>query len=113
MAEGSIRNSDWEDDEELKSDLQRYVLQNLMQWEIQTNLFELKRSLTTPTLPMANHTHSADGHDKLMGNGHGLYKKHIPLALYGLQDVFSDDILYLKIWTSNSDPKLDEDQMSE
>ena len=34
MAEGSISNSDWEDDEQLKSDLQRYVLQNLMQREI-------------------------------------------------------------------------------
>jgi len=29
-----IRNGDWEDDEQLKTDLQRYVLQNLMRKEI-------------------------------------------------------------------------------
>ncbi len=29
-----------------------------------------------------------------------------PLAVYGLQDAFSGYILYLKLWTSNSDPKL-------
>jgi len=34
MAEALIRNSDWEDDEQLKSDLQRYVKQNLRRWEI-------------------------------------------------------------------------------
>ena len=31
---GNIRNSDWEGDEELKLDLQRYVLQNLKRREI-------------------------------------------------------------------------------
>ena len=31
---GNIRNSDWEGDEELKSDLQRYVLQNRKRREI-------------------------------------------------------------------------------
>ena len=29
-----------------------------------------------------------------------------PLAVYELQDAFSGYILYLKLWTSNSDPKL-------
>ena len=29
-----------------------------------------------------------------------------PLAVYGLQDVFSGYVLYLKLWPSNSDPKL-------
>ena len=29
-----------------------------------------------------------------------------PLAVYGLQDAFSGYILYLKLWTTNSDPKL-------
>ena len=29
-----------------------------------------------------------------------------PLAVYGRQDAFSGYILYLKLWTSNSDPKL-------
>ena len=31
---GNIRNSDWEDDEQLKSDIQHYVLQNLKRREI-------------------------------------------------------------------------------
>ena len=34
MAGALIRNSDWEDDEQLKSDLQRYVKQNLRRREI-------------------------------------------------------------------------------
>ena len=34
MAEALIRNSDWEDDEQQKSDLQRYVKQNLRRREI-------------------------------------------------------------------------------
>ena len=29
-----------------------------------------------------------------------------PLAVYGLQDAYSGYILYLKLWTSNSDPKI-------
>ena len=33
-------------------------------------------------------------------------KNTFPLAVYGLQDVFSGYIIYLKLWTSNSDPKL-------
>ena len=50
----------------------------------------------------SNHTHSGDGHDKLMG----FMKDTFPLAVYGIQDVFSSYIVYLKIWNSNSDPKL-------
>ena len=34
MVEGSIRNSDWEDDEQLKLDLQRCVMKNLRRREI-------------------------------------------------------------------------------
>jgi len=49
-----------------------------------------------------NHTHSGDGHDKLMG----FMNNTFPLAVYGLQDVFSGYILYLKLWTTNSDPML-------
>ncbi|XP_027044929.1 uncharacterized protein LOC113672779 [Pocillopora damicornis] len=49
-----------------------------------------------------NHTHSGDGHDKLMG----FMNSTFPLAVYGLQDAFSGYILYLKLWTTNSDPKL-------
>ena len=49
-----------------------------------------------------NHTYSGDGHDKLMD----FMNNTFPLAVYGLQDVFSGYILYLKLWPSNSDPKL-------
>ena len=54
------------------------------------------------SLKGSNHTHSGDGHDKLMG----FMKSTFPLAVYGLQDVFRGYILWLKLWTSNSDPKL-------
>lgn len=53
-------------------------------------------------LCFSNHTHSGDGHDKLMG----FMNSTFPLAVYELQDVFSGYILYLKLWTSNSDLKL-------
>ena len=33
-------------------------------------------------------------------------KDTFPLAVYGLQDVFSARILFLKVWTSNSNPRL-------
>ena len=49
-----------------------------------------------------NHTHSGYGHDKLMG----FMNSTFPLAVYGLQDAYSGYILYLKLWTSNSDPKI-------
>lgn len=49
-----------------------------------------------------NHTYSGDGHDKPMD----FMNNKFPLAVYGLQDVFSGYILYLKLWPSNSDPKL-------
>ncbi|CAB4044337.1 Hypothetical predicted protein, partial [Paramuricea clavata] len=29
-----------------------------------------------------------------------------PLAIYGWQDVFSGRLMFLKVWTSNSNPKL-------
>ena len=36
----------------------------------------------------------------------GFQNNTFPLAFYGLQDVFSGFIVFLKLWTSNSDPKL-------
>lgn len=36
----------------------------------------------------------------------GFQNNTFPLAVYGLQDVFSTYIVFLKIWTSNSDPNL-------
>ncbi|KAJ7377164.1 hypothetical protein OS493_030363 [Desmophyllum pertusum] len=49
-----------------------------------------------------NHTFSGDGHDKLMD----FAKDTFPLAVYGMQDVFSGYLVYLKVWMSNSNPKL-------
>ena len=36
----------------------------------------------------------------------GFMNSTFPLAIYGLQDAFSGYILYLKVWSSNSNPKL-------
>ena len=36
----------------------------------------------------------------------GFMKDTFPLAIYGMQDVYSGYILYLKVWASNSNPKL-------
>lgn len=49
-----------------------------------------------------NWVHSLDGHDKLMGYQNSTY----PLAIYGCLDTASRKILWLRIWTSNSDPNL-------
>ena len=43
---------------------------------------------------------SLDGHDKLMGFQNSTF----PLAIYGCIDTASRKILYLKVWTSNSNP---------
>ena len=48
-----------------------------------------------------NWVHSMDGHDKLMGYQNSTF----PLAIYGSIDTASRKILWLKIWTGNSDPK--------
>jgi hypothetical protein len=48
-----------------------------------------------------NWVHSLDGHDKLMGFQNSTF----PLAVYGCLDTASRKLLWLKIWTSNSDPK--------
>ena len=61
-----------------------------------------KRDLCSHVPQGPNHTHSGDGHDKLMG----FMNYTFPLAVYGLQDAYSGYILYLKLWTSNSDPKI-------
>ena len=47
-----------------------------------------------------NFVHSLDGHAKLMG-----YQRDT-LAIYGCIDTASHKLLWLKIWTSHSDPKL-------
>ena len=49
-----------------------------------------------------NWVFSLDGHAKLMG----YQKSTFPLAIYGCIDTASRKIMFLKVWTSNSDPKL-------
>jgi hypothetical protein len=48
-----------------------------------------------------NWDHSLDGHDKLMGFQNSAF----PLAVYGCLDTASRKLFWLKIWTSNTDPK--------
>lgn len=49
-----------------------------------------------------NWVFSLDGHDKLMGYKNSTF----PLAVYGCLDTASRKLLWLKVWVSNSDPKL-------
>lgn len=46
--------------------------------------------------------HSLDGHDKLMGFRNSTF----PLAIYGCIDTASRKLLWIRCWTSNSDPRL-------
>ena len=46
--------------------------------------------------------HSLDGHDKLMGYQNSTF----PLAVYGCIDTASRKLLWLRIWVTNSDPKV-------
>ena len=43
-----------------------------------------------------------DGHAKMMG----FQKDAFPLAVYGCIDTASRKLLWLKVWTGNSDPNL-------
>ena len=45
---------------------------------------------------------SLDGHDKMCGYQNSMF----PLAIYGAQDTYSGRINFLKIWTTNSNPKV-------
>ena len=49
-----------------------------------------------------NWVHSMDGHDKLMG----YQNRTFPLAVYGSIDTASRKLLWLRVWVTNSDPKL-------
>ena len=46
--------------------------------------------------------HSLDGHDKMMGYQNSTF----PLAVYGCIDTASRKKMWLRIWTTNSNPKL-------
>ena len=50
--------------------------------------------------PGVNWVHSLDGHDKLMGYQNSTF----PIAIYGCMDAASRKILWLKVFSSNSDP---------
>lgn len=49
-----------------------------------------------------NWVHSLDGHDKLMGYQNSTF----PLAVYGCIDTASRKLLWLRIWVTNSNPKI-------
>lgn len=49
-----------------------------------------------------NWVHSVDGHNKLMGFQNNAF----PLAIYGSIDTASRKLLWLRIWTTNSEPRL-------
>ena len=49
-----------------------------------------------------NFVHSLDGHDNMMGYQNSTF----PLAVYGCIDTASRKIMWLRIWTTNSNPKL-------
>ena len=61
--------------------------------------FKRKKEKGTFTAVGPNWVVSLDGHDKLMG----FQKNTFPLAIYGCIDTASRKI-FLKIWTSNSNP---------
>ena len=62
--------------------------------------FKQKKEKGTFTAVGPNWVVSLDGHDKLMG----FQKSTFPLAIYGCIDTASRKILFLKVWTSNSNP---------
>ena len=45
---------------------------------------------------------SLDGHDKMCGYQNSMF----PLSIYGGQDTYSGRINFLKIWTSDKNPKI-------
>ena len=61
-----------------------------------------KRQKGNFTTKGPNWVFSLDGHAKLMGYQKNTY----PLAIYGCIDTASRKIMYLKVWASNSDPKI-------
>ena len=50
----------------------------------------------------SNWVHSVDGHDKMIGYQNSTF----PLAIYGCLDTASRKLLWLRVWTSNSNPYL-------
>ncbi|XP_066924428.1 uncharacterized protein [Clytia hemisphaerica] len=52
--------------------------------------------------PGPNFVHSMDGHDKLMGYQNSTF----PIAVYGCIGTCSRKLLWLKVWSGNSNPEL-------
>ena len=50
--------------------------------------------------PGPNFTHSLDVHGKMMGYQNSTF----PVAIYGSIDTYSRRIMWIKVWTTNSDP---------
>ncbi len=61
-----------------------------------------KRLKVNFTTKGPNWVFSLDGHAKLMVHQKNTY----PLAIYGCIDTANSKIMYLKVWTGNSDPKI-------
>lgn len=64
--------------------------------------FKTKREKGNFTTRGPNWVHSLDGHDKLMGFQNSTF----PIAVYGCLDTCSRKVLWIKVWASNSHPKL-------
>ena len=54
------------------------------------------------TAKWVNWVCSLDGHDKLMGYRNSIF----PLAVYGCIDTASCNLLWLRVWVTNSNPKV-------
>ena len=70
--------------------------------ECRTTDFKTKKKKGNFTLPGPNFVHSLDGHNKLIGFQNSTF----PIAVYGCRDSCSLKVLCMKVWMSNSDPKL-------
>jgi len=70
--------------------------------EARLPIFKKKKEKQNFVSPGPNFVHSLDGHDKLMGYQNSTY----PIAVYGCIDTCSRKMLWIKIWSSNSDPLL-------
>ena len=64
--------------------------------------FKRKKQKGYFTTKGPNWVHSFDGHDNLMGYQNSTF----PLAIYGYIDTATRKILWLRIWVTNSDPKV-------
>ena len=64
--------------------------------------FKTKKEKGNFTTHGPNWVHSLDGHDKLMGFQNSTF----PIAVYGCLDTCSRKVLWIKVWASNSHPKL-------